>query len=196
VSLSGLAASAVDRRTDVMESVGMREMNAIRMSVRPRVTMGDTALQYEAPAGATAGAKVSAAVSDAAKLLSEYIPGEILTLYVAILAFVSQPSSGALARNWMVFWVFLVATPVVLWLLYAAEVKAKGKGLPWSPVVWPLWEMVAATIAYVAWAFAMPEAPFGAFDWYSAGLAGVVVLATTTLLGLASRVFKKDIVVA
>src|SRR6266478_7309036 len=54
---------------------------------------------------------------------------EILTLYVAVLAAVQQPNKVTSA-DWTAFWGFLVATPVVVWLVYGAKVKAANKPLP------------------------------------------------------------------
>lgn len=66
------------------------------------------------------------------------------------------------------------------------------KPLPLAPRAWPMWEMFAATVAYVAWAFVLPNSPFQQFqDWYSSALAGVVVLAATTILGLLAPVVQR-----
>ncbi len=83
----------------------------------------------------------SSQVDTALHVLFGYIPTEVLTLYVAVLAAVQQPNKVTSA-DWIAFWSFLVATPVVVWLVYGAKVKAANKPLPLNFGTWPLWEMV------------------------------------------------------
>jgi len=142
-------------------------------------------------------------INTAMQVLFGYIPTEVLTLYVAVVAAVHPSTAGAEAitvpptttvqpEDWGIFWSFLVATPVILWLVYAAKMKSAQKPLPISFSAWPLWEMFAATVAYVAWAFALPGTPFRQFEnWYSAGLAGVAVLVASTVLGLLAPLFQR-----
>ncbi len=131
-------------------------------------------------------------VNTALHLLFGYIPTEALTLYVAVLAALHESAPISNAQR-AVFWAFLVATPLVVWLVYAAKVKAARKTLPLHPSQWPVWEMLAATVAYFAWAFAMPNNPFAAYTWYSSGLAGIAVLLASTLLGLLAPLFQRPI---
>ena len=97
------------------------------------------------------------------------------------------------AADWIAFWSFLVATPIVVWLVYAAKVKAAGKALPLEFAAWPVWEMFAGTVAYCAWAFALPNAPFSEYPWYSSALSGVAVLVGSTVLGLLSPFFQNPL---
>jgi len=131
----------------------------------------------------------SAQISTALKLLFDYIPTEVLTLYVAVVAALSTPDGPA---QWglTAWWMFVVATPLVVWLVFAAKVKAAGKSIPALPSSWPLWEMAAATVAFMAWTFALPDGPFAEFGWYSAALAGVGVLVASTMLGLIAPLFQ------
>jgi hypothetical protein len=125
--------------------------------------------------------------TSALNLLITYIPTEILTLYVAVLGAINRPGA-----EWVAFWCFLVATPAFVWLIYAAKLRAANQPLPLTPFVWPIWEMVAATVAYAAWAFGLPNSPFRVFkDFYSAPLAGVIVLIASTVLGLIAPVVQR-----
>ena len=153
----------------------------------------DLAPLADSPPPATASAVEPASnVDTALHLLFGYIPTEVLTLYVAVLAAlgVEKPDAGKVASaipahaSGVVFWWFLGATPVVVWLVYAAKVKAAQERIPYQPSQWPVWEMFAATVAYFAWAFAMPNNPFAGKPWYSSGFAGISVLVASTLLGL------------
>ncbi len=160
---------------------------------------------------AAAGQPAPTQVDTTLNVLFNYIPTEVLTLYVAVLAAI-QPgvSSTALAAPaqssvpplvlpaaapnlWIPFWIFLVATPIVSWLVFAAKIKAAQKPIPIRMRTWPMWEMFAATLAFVAWAFALPSTPFSSLAWYSTGLAGIVVLIVSTLLGLLAPLFQRPL---
>jgi hypothetical protein len=133
------------------------------------------------------------AISHAVKLITTYIPTEILTLYVAGLAlFITQGQTEPVNYRaaWNTFWAFLMATPVVVWLVFAAKVRASREPLPLSVGKWPKWEMTAATIAFVAWAAALPQTPFSQLAWYSADVAGFLVLVVTAALGLVTPIVR------
>jgi len=132
------------------------------------------------PAGAATGS--TAALS----AIAAYIPTEVLTVYVAVVAALEPPNgqTGGASAGWFSFLLFLIATPVVVWLVYAGKVRKAGKRLPTTIKRWPRWEMFAATAAFVAWAFALPQTPFTTLAWYSSAIAAVLVLVVTSALGL------------
>ncbi len=171
---------------------------ARRTDVHPLDVAPGNAGEVEQATGGTAESR--SASTSAISAITTYIPTEVLTLYVAALGAVHQKDED-LKAEWIAFLFFLAATPIVVWLLYAAKVmnsnKAvpvtvkKPKSLPLAPGKWPLWEMFAATIGYAAWAFALPNSPFRAFaeyGWYSQALGGVIVLVVSTILGLIAPV--------
>ena len=132
-------------------------------------------------------------MSSALSTITAYVPTEILITYVAVVAAIAGTAVGASAAPspqglWVTFVAFLIATPVVVWLVYAGKLRTAGKPLPRDIRDWPRWEMVAATVGYLAWAFALPSTPFTSFAWYNAGVAGVAVLITATMLGLLTPV--------
>ena len=164
--------------------------------------------------GAKPAEKITAAngVNTAMNVLFGYIPAEVLTLYVAVVAAIHPSVSGGAGTegttstvvdsatkvtmaDWVTFGIFLVATPIIFWVVYAVKLKSAQKPLPLPFSTWPLWEMFAATIAYCAWAFALPATPFHQFDglWYSTGLAGVAVLVTSTVLALLAPLFQRPL---
>jgi hypothetical protein len=130
----------------------------------------------------------SRAINAALNVLFGYIPTEVLTLYVAVITAIQQPNKVTQAQ-WIAFWSFLVATPIMVWLVYGAKIMAAQRPLPLAPRTWPVWEMFAATVAYCAWAFALPNAPFTGYAWYSSALAGIGVLIASTVLGLLAPIF-------
>ena len=127
--------------------------------------------------------------------IAAYIPTEVLTVYVAVVAALNPAATPAASRGaaWAAFLIFFVFTPVVVWLVYAGKVRRAGKELPAKVRQWPKWEMFAATAAFVAWAFALPDTPFVQFAWYSAAIAAVVVLVVTTGLGLVAPVVSQSL---
>lgn len=133
------------------------------------------------------------AVTSALNVIVTYIPTEILALYVAVLAALEKPDTLPGRPQWAAFYFFLLLTPVVVWLAYAAKVKTADRPLPLAPRKWPMWEMFSATVAYVAWAFALPKSPFLNEDWYSPALSGVIVLVISTFLGLLAPVVQRPL---
>lgn len=134
----------------------------------------------------TTKANVEAALT----VLFGYIPTEIIALYVAVLAALG----GTVVTNahWATFISFLIGTPIIVWMVYAAKLKNLNVALPIKFSEWPKWEMFAATAAFTAWAFALPQSPFAVFtDWYSSAVASVAILVTSTVLGLLAPFFKE-----
>ncbi|MFA5190917.1 MAG: hypothetical protein WA117_19180 [Verrucomicrobiia bacterium] len=149
----------------------------------------------QSPAAAQANA-----MDTAMHVIFGYIPTEILTLYVPTVAALHESHAtskleAASPGEWIAFWVFLAATPVVTWVLYATKVKAESKPVPWCPQQWPIWEMIAGTIAFFVWAFALSNNPFSMDykSWYSAGISGIAVLVASTCLGLLAPLFQRPI---
>jgi len=123
-----------------------------------------------------------------------YIPGEILTTYVAVVAVIHPTiggqTQGSIVVDWVMFFV-LILTPIVSWLIYAAKCMNAGKPMPAAVAQWPVWEMSAATIAYVIWAATLPATPFGEFSWYTSGLAAIILLIVSMVLGLIAPLFTR-----
>ena len=187
MSINALANAAAARRPDFFPlekaPVGLREIaDAART---PPMS------EPQAPDRAEPRSN-SAQIDTALHVLFGYIPTEVLTLYVAVLAAIQQPNKVTSA-DWIAFWSFLVATPIVVWLVYSAKVKTANKRLPFAFGAWPLWEMLAATVAYCAWAFALPNSPFAEYSWYSSALSAVAVLVASTGLGLLGPFFQNTL---
>jgi hypothetical protein len=188
MSINSLANAAAARRPDTFPlgtfPKGLDEI-ARASAISP--------VRMKGPArGAAITTQPSSAVDTAFNVLFGYIPTEILTLYIAVLAAI-QHSNKVTSAQWTSFWCFLVATPIVVWLVYGAKVKALQKPLPLKFGSWPIWEMFAATTAYSAWALALPNTPFAQYEWYSSALSGVVVLVASTVLGLLAPFFQRSL---
>lgn len=126
----------------------------------------------------------SSNVADTAKQIAEFVPTEIITLYAAALAITTNNSTEVTSGQVVAFAGLLVATPVIVWVLYATFCRAQGKELPLKPRVWPWQEMTIASTAFVVWAGMLPATPFKNFSWYTAELGGFVGLVFTVAVGL------------
>lgn len=189
MSINSMANAAAARRPDMapldVVPEGFDEIARASFSTPTADPDAEPASGGRAPQGA-------ASIDTAFNVLFGYIPTEVLTLYVAVLATIQQPNVVTRAM-WITFWCFLAATPIVVWLVYGAKLKAAQKPLPLRYGAWPVWEMFAATVAYSAWAFALPKSPFNEYNWYSASLSGVVVLVASTVLGLIAPFFQRPL---
>jgi hypothetical protein len=192
MSINSLTNAAAARRADTipLQSVpqGLAQIAAAHYTTPTVETV---------PAAPAAAAPRPAAgqMDTAFNVIFGYIPTEIVTLYVAVLAGINT-DDAVLPGDWRTFWCFLASTPLVIWVVFATKLKAIGKPLPAHPGSWPLWEMSAGTLAFGAWAFAMPSTPFAAYaenGWYSPGLAGVVVLVVSASLGLVAPLFQRPL---
>jgi hypothetical protein len=134
-------------------------------------------------------------VSTALKTLTTYVPTETLTLYIALVAAlepITNPTPSFTSR-WIAFGLFLVFTPLAVWITFAAKIASDQKELPVHPRQWPKWEMSAGTLAFIAWAMGLPDTPFAEFTWYSASIGGFVVLITSTFLGMVAGLFQRQL---
>ena len=190
MSVNSMANAAAARRPDIVPlNVVPRGLDEI---ARVAFTT-PTAVPAPAPATGAAAPRGAAPIDTVFNVLFGYIPTEVLTLYVAVLAAIDQTNKEPSA-TWITFWCFLIATPIVVWLVYGAKLKAAQKPLPIRYGAWPIWEMFAATVAYCAWAFALPNSPFLEYSsWYSSALSGVLVLVASTLLGLIAPFFQRPL---
>ncbi len=107
-----------------------------------------------------------------------------------------RPADGtapSFTSYWILFGFFILFTPLAVWVTFAVKLVTDKKQLPAQWRQWPKWEMLAGTIAYIAWAAALPDTPFTVFPWYSSALAGVLVLVTSTLLVMVTPLLQQQL---
>jgi hypothetical protein len=178
MSINASTNAALARRPDFEQG------NAVPRNLA-EVAIASGAPPRPAPSAGGPPPPTTTSTNTALQAITMHIPTEVLTLYVAAVASLGSikgPQGQEIGR-WLPFWCFLVLTPLAHWLIFASKLKAAGKPIPLSPATWPKWEMSAATIAYIVWAFALPDSPFAQFYWYSSGLAGFIVLVISWGLG-------------
>ncbi len=156
---------------------------------RSNPQLNQRGLRSVGDAQAASPTEAEGTLSDALRAIATYIPTEILTTYLAVVAAIHSTSPSKTGQ-WLAFWFFLVAAPATVWTLFATNQKGQGRPIPFDLRRWPAWEMVAATLSFASWAYAMPNSPFSEFTWYSAALGSVAVLLGAFVLGLLAPLFQ------
>jgi hypothetical protein len=116
--------------------------------------------------------------------ITRWIPTETVAIYVALLPLLAPITHGTSYNSrWILFTLMAAANPVVVLLLALAKAKEVDNShhLPtWPGFSVPFFAMVASTVAFSAWAFALPDTPLGGISgyntkWNIAILTGVTV---------------------
>ena len=133
-------------------------------------------------------------VTNAIEALVEYIPTEVITLYIgAVSVSAAVQASVPILAATNIYVGFTVLTPILLLVLYLSKLAAGNK--PWPSLKQlPWWKMAAAGIAFAVWALAIPGNPYVTTE-VGAILAGfgalVVSLALNILEPIAQRILPK-----
>ena len=128
-------------------------------------------------------------VQNALSALVEYMPAETVALYLAVMS-----SLPALAESIpkqttaYIYGLFAVLTPVLFALIYCGKRRAAGQPRWPGLESWPWWPMIAATIAFLAWGLAVPDAPFFSGE-KGRVLGGLLAIVVSVLLGVLGRFF-------
>jgi hypothetical protein len=131
---------------------------------------------------------------DALTSLTKYIPTEVLTLYlpaVAIVAALDEPIVTAGKK--VTYWAFALGlTPLIVLLVYMRR-RALSRLPVWpSWKEFPLWSLIAATLAFLAWALALPGNPY--LDKPAMHVAsGFAALLASTILSLLEPIFVRKV---
>ena len=152
------------------------------------------------PLPSTSGtAASSSTLSDDLKALSDFIPSEIVTFYIAAIAAVKgyafiangQAATGAALTQLQapfLMWIFIasiVAAPI--WEFFAVFLASRAMP-PARAYIWP---MIAAPVAFVTYAIAIPGSWLAEQIHYGALFATIALLVITpVLLGL-TKVYLK-----
>jgi hypothetical protein len=134
--------------------------------------------------GALAG--VTSGLGGALDSIGTYIPTEVMATYLAILAVI--PAAQGHPYQWLMFWVFLAATPVVVWLGVSATHAGPGLSLPLTAVrKWPWLSMFAATLAFAVFAVGVPGSVVNNLSWYESWMSTAAIILSAFLLSQVNR---------
>ena len=131
--------------------------------------------------------------------VANFIPTEILGIYVTALSLIAQTHVERSDPNYPALGIIQIATfllgfvltPVIVWCAFAVKVKTAGGSLPVSPMCWPWWSMFAATLSFAVWAAALPSSGIAAqyLGPYGNLIAGILVLVTGVMLSMFAPLF-------
>ena len=151
------------------------------------------ALDADAERGADVPKGVSANVLDQ---LMVYIPVEVITVWVAFLAVhneVKAPTGEKLCHaDFSGFWMITIGFAVAAALLTVGITWRKAKDTKVN-FEFPLFEMAASAVAFVAWAIALPETPMASACWYDQEAGAFIVLTTTVVITTAGYILGKTV---
>ena len=112
--------------------------------------------------------------------LLEFIPGDIVAGYVAVLPFLPVPDESYLPQ-WTTASVFLALAPIIVALGFIRERRLEKKAV-WAWKEWPWFRLAAAPLAFAAWVFALPNSPVNDFGTVPGWLQSLVLVGTTIVV--------------
>lgn len=123
-------------------------------------------------------------------MLIKYIPTESITLYVAAVSAAPALKAFAPRIEVTVYWLFGLLTPILFALILIGKRKAAGGNQTGVFGNWPWWKTIAATVAFLVWALAVPGPPDIPYDT-SGAIAGVFALFISTFLSILEPIFER-----
>jgi len=120
--------------------------------------------------------------------ITRWIPTETVSVYVVLLALLApvNGSSPSFTSRWVLFAVMTAANPVVVILLTMARTD-KG-----DVFKLPVFEMIIASVAFAAWAFALPDTPLTSIPGYSIKWNPAILTGTTILIALLANALHRS----
>ncbi len=169
------------------------------MSVYSMATQGAGRHAGGAPVAPSASAPPAAAASSSAlggvapelgkalDSIGTYIPTEVMATYLAILA-VIPPAPGR-PYQWLMFWAFLAATPIVVWLGVSAAHPGQGLSLPVFEIrLLPWLSIFAASLAFAVFAIGVPGSVVSYVSWYESWMSTAIIILSAFVLSQVNRV--------
>jgi hypothetical protein len=109
-----------------------------------------------------------------------------MATYLAILAAI--PTDRGHGFQWLMFWIFLILTPIVVWL--GVAVARQTQGIIVKPAQqWPWWSMIAATVAFAAFVVVLPGSVTREISWYEPWMGTIAIIFSAFVLGLGDQLF-------
>ena len=141
----------------------------------------------QAPSSPLMVGGVAPALGRALDSIGTYIPTEVIATYLAILAVI--PNAPGHRYQWLMFWAFLVATPLAVWVGVSAAHPGQGLSLPVKSVrKWPWLSMFAASLAFAVFAVGIPGSVVNDVTWYEAWMSTAAIILSAFLLSQVNRI--------
>jgi hypothetical protein len=161
----------------------------LRLKARSRNRVTDNK-EEKTERGATEAEVQENTVTTALGVLVKYIPTEVLAIYIPTVAAIASIGTFlTFIDASFIYWFFGVLTFFMVLLVSMAKLAADPNytgPLPWSLSKWPWWKMIAATIAFLTWALALPDNPYITTDGGRAfaGIWAIFVSVVLSILGI------------
>lgn len=124
--------------------------------------------------------------------LTKYVPTETITLYVAAISAQSAlQSCVSFLTATFLYWLFAALTPLILFLIYLGKSLHAGVSKKAALASPPVWRMIAGTLAFLAWAIAVPGGPYLNISTEQKIIASFLALFASTILSLFGSIFEK-----
>lgn len=160
MSLQAIAGIAYDRRHPMSPTpIGARQV----LEAAQDTAAGDGAAKPRGPQQVAAKQ-----INGALESLKRYIPTEFLALYLPFLAIVKDRGTDAVELSNRLYVGFLIATPLMVFLIYIAKAAEAGKAVAYKRLPWL--EAALATAAFAVWGATVPGM-FEGHQWWLAMLA-------------------------
>ena len=149
----------------------------------------DTDVLESIPSSFEATASAAPSRTEMLDNLTRFIPTESVTLYVATIGIASAAGGEnvpLILQPTFLYWLCAMLTPLIFVILLIRAHALNQQSL--LPDKWPIWKIVAATIAFLVWALAVPGSPYMNFTGGPA-IAAIGALFVSTFLGLLDPIF-------
>jgi uncharacterized membrane protein len=186
MSISSMVDAKLVRESD---SVAKRTANPVEKA------LGLTSLVQRPPTATGDGPQPVGVPSNVTDQLVRWIPTETLTLYVAYIAVAKLPAAPKGQKlyqadflwQWVGVGIGTFITLAFVVLLAMGKVRSTKE-----PYRWPIFEMAAAAVAFIAWAFALPDTPLLTFAGYKTEVGALIVTAVTVIIAVVAYAFGKQ----
>ncbi len=153
-------------------------------------TMVDTkvALEQAQDPNSTNSPKPADIATTLINQITRWIPTETITVYVVLLALLAPAASTSpsFTSRWVLFAVMTAINPVVVVLLSMARTESG------DAFKLPVFEMIIASVAFAAWAFALPDTPLSSISGYNIKWNTAILTATTISIALLANALHKS----
>ena len=130
-------------------------------------------------------------ITNTVNVLFKYIPTESVTLYIAaVSAAPALKTEFPFITDMRLYWFFAALAPILSLLIFAGKRRTTGLSLVPPLTQWPWWTIIAATIAFLAWALAVPGNQL--LEGEAGGAIGAfIALVASTILSLVEPIFQR-----
>jgi uncharacterized membrane protein len=147
------------------------------------------ALQQAQESSSISNQNPASAATNLISQITRWIPTETITVYVALLALLAPLAghSPSFTSRWVLFSIITASNPVVVILLTMAKTKSG------DAFKCPVFEMIIASVAFAAWAFALPDTPLSSISGYAIKWNTAILTGTTIAIALLANALHRSV---